>query len=77
MWCAYIYFLCLQSLEINDNSSLSFLSTCMNLHLSQLKQLLLDCLTLAEIEQLLEPEERDILKQNATPNVDRISTVSI
>ncbi|XP_058187509.1 ankyrin repeat domain-containing protein EMB506, chloroplastic [Rhododendron vialii] len=27
-----------------------------------------------EIEQLLEPEERDILKQNATPNVDRIST---
>ncbi|KAF7129983.1 hypothetical protein RHSIM_Rhsim10G0026300 [Rhododendron simsii] len=27
-----------------------------------------------EIEQLLEPEERDILKQNATPNIDRIST---
>ncbi|KAG5527312.1 hypothetical protein RHGRI_028268 [Rhododendron griersonianum] len=27
-----------------------------------------------EIEQLLEPDERDILKQNATPNVDRIST---
>ncbi|KAI8533768.1 hypothetical protein RHMOL_Rhmol10G0034700 [Rhododendron molle] len=27
-----------------------------------------------EIEQLLEPEERHILKQNATPNIDRIST---
>ncbi|KAL7242754.1 hypothetical protein ACSBR1_015192 [Camellia fascicularis] len=31
---------------------------------------------LKEVEQLLGPEERDILQQNATPNLGKISTVS-
>lgn len=32
-------------------------------------------LMIAEVEQLLEPEEREILNQNATPNLGKISTV--
>ncbi|CAL5358896.1 unnamed protein product [Camellia sinensis] len=32
---------------------------------------------LKEVEQLLGPEERDILQQNATPNLGKISTVYI
>lgn len=30
---------------------------------------------ISEVEQLLEPEEREILNQNATPNLGKISTV--
>lgn len=30
----------------------------------------------AEVEQLLEPEERAILQQNVTPNLEKISSVS-
>jgi len=32
---------------------------------------------IAEVEQLLEPEERAILQQNVTPNLEKISTVSL
>lgn len=33
-------------------------------------------LSVAEVEQLLEPEERAIFEQNEAPNLDKLSTVS-
>ncbi|WVY92626.1 hypothetical protein V8G54_031714 [Vigna mungo] len=33
-----------------------------------------DIFIIAEVEQLLEPEERAILQQNVTPNLEKIST---
>ena len=41
------------------------------------KQLLSALLITAEVEQLLGPEERAILQQNVTPNMGKISSVSI
>ena len=52
----------------------------MNLHWlcfwAQIKQLLKYFLILAEVEQLLGPEEREILEQNVTPNLGKIATVN-
>lgn len=41
------------------------------------KQLLSALLITAEVEQLLGPEERAILQQSVTPNLGKISSVSI